>query len=384
MKSLKILYVGNLNLPYGNAAATRVINNSKIFADLGNIVYIIGNSQSTSEEKNTWVEFQSKIFINKSSKFSKWFGVKYDTEYIIRQIKELDIDLIIAYNLSSLLLMRLIVVTKRVGKMVLSDVTEWYSAKGYIFPFNLLKFFDVFLRMKVLNKKLDGLIVISEYLANYYKKNRVLILPPLVDINDSSWLNITSNFDDMISHDFPIFSYVGSIGKYKDNLLQIIKSFVTINQEFKLNIIGVGLNDLKKISREYYSLCIKNKNINFYDKVNYDSAIKHVFNSDFSLIIRDNNRMNNAGFPTKFVEAATCHTSVIATNISNISQYSNCVNIHFVELETLSESLINLVSNFQKANRIGNKQNLSSIFHFKNYIDQTEFFLNNIFDNQTL
>lgn len=42
--------------------------------------------------------------------------------------------------------------------------------------------------MKVLNRLCDGIIVISSYLEKFYKKNNIIKISPLVDLNNKKWL----------------------------------------------------------------------------------------------------------------------------------------------------------------------------------------------------
>ncbi len=50
-------------------------------------------------------------------------------------------------------------------------------------------------------------------------------------------------------------------------------------------------------------------------------AVRAIKASDFTVLLRDVNKMTTAGFPTKFVESIACGTPVITNNTSDLSSY---------------------------------------------------------------
>ncbi|AOS82751.1 hypothetical protein BIU88_00445 [Chlorobaculum limnaeum] len=79
---------------------------------------------------------------------------------------------IIAYQVSSLTMLKLKRFCDRKKAVFISDVVEWYEPShmfmGRYGPFAL----DSEFRMRYLNKMADGVIVISEYLKEYYVKKQ--------------------------------------------------------------------------------------------------------------------------------------------------------------------------------------------------------------------
>ena len=89
-----------------------------------------------------------------------------------------------------------------------------------------------------------------------------------------------------------------------------------------------------------------------------------VFLSNCVLIIRNNSRKNNAGFPTKFVEAFTCGKSIIISKISDVERY--CVEGRHIVIEnndikTISNAILALSSNLECNNDI------SDTFDYRNW-----------------
>lgn len=385
MEKNHILYIGNLNLPDKNAAALRTVSNSKVFRDLGYRVYLLGVTTDIDNEENIWKEIEPDIFILNYRGGQSLHNIMNNIKFVKSQINDLSISVIITYNLISPIFYYLLKYSKQKKILILSDVTEWYSIRGYKFPFNLLKGLDVCLRMRILHKKVDGLIVISEFLETYYRNKEVVLLPPLIDINDRTWSKLAQELSKISKNDAPVFSYVGNIGKSKDDILTIIRSFLRIEKPYKLNVVGLNYHDLFNIDKNIYEKCSTYLDkITFYGKVSHLEALKVLVHSDFSLIIRDNSRMNNAGFPTKFVESVTCHTPVVSTNISDVITYKNMnVEVTIVSKDTLSYDLENIINKYYDSiNDSCKMSSLSDIFHYNLYSDRVAGFLQSIYKSR--
>ena len=49
--------------------------------------------------------------------------------------------------------------------------------------------------------------------------------------------------------------------------------------------------------------------------------MEQVKGADFTIFVREDTRVNNAGFPTKFAESISCGVPVITNKTSNLSDY---------------------------------------------------------------
>ncbi len=65
---------------------------------------------------------------------------------------------------------------------MLWDSTEWYDCKRFSVLKKIVKKIDTSYRMRFVQKRLDGIIVISSYLQNFYIKQKTILIPPLVDL----------------------------------------------------------------------------------------------------------------------------------------------------------------------------------------------------------
>lgn len=320
-----ILYIGGFELPDKNAAAHLVINNAKIFKKLGYTVIFYGVSKeikNKDEVKHDIIdsfECFAKPYPKNSIEWCKDFFNIGRYKQIIDEHP--DIKFLITYNIHSYQMLKLIKYCRKKKIYIISNVTEWYENKISIKPINFIKFLDTNIVMKILNKKVDGIISISSYLKKYYDRyiNNIVVIPPLIDIHDKKWNN-TYKSSNVIK-----FVYSGSpeTNDTKDRLYPIIKCLYNLKEyNFVFSIIGITKEqflfqhpDMEELLKEL------NNKVVFYGRVSHARSIEELFNSDYSIFIRDSTRKNNAGFPTKFVEGYTSGINIIASNISDIKCY---------------------------------------------------------------
>lgn len=116
--------------------------------------------------------------------------------------------------------------------------------------------------------------------------------------------------------------YAGSPGK-KDRLDTILEAVIICLKEgvnIQFIILGVSKQDI--VNYSCYSDAIEwSDNILFVGRVLQDDVPSYYKVSDFSIIVREDNRKNKAGFPTKMVESLTGGCPVIVNYTSDISEY---------------------------------------------------------------
>lgn len=377
---MNILYIGFYELPDKDAAANRVINNGKIFRDIGyNVSFIDEKRYGVNlnvllnkyiiDEMTVWSTLRPNTFINYLKKMTSITNIKK----VVRQYDK--IDLIIAYNYPSIALLRLKLFCNMNNIKLISDCTEWYSGNEYNFPKNLLSAMDSTFRMRIVNKMLDGIICISDYLKNYYKECNTIKIPPLIDASDKIWNQ--KNFDWDVNKLNLI--YAGNPGKNKENILPIIQSIhKSINKSsIVFRIVGITKSQFLELYPDKVKLINDLKDsLIFYGRISHTETAKMISSSDYMVFIREKNRVTMAGFSTKFVEAVTCGTAVITTDTSdlkNIINKNKCGNI--VNNEKELNDFLN--SDFEIL-KIKAKFENRFLFDYKNYMIDLHDWINDL------
>lgn len=359
-----ILYVGGFVLPDGNAAAQRVVANAKLFFSIGyNVVFINYSEDVSAHQKKKYYGFECFEYPK-----SEWGIVsRTDTDRIEEILKaRRDIRFVVAYNYPSLSLARLIRVCRRLDVGCIGDVTEWYRARDVAFPKSLLKYLDTTMRMRILQPRMDGLIVISEYLRSFYKTLApTLLLPPLVDATEEKWTPLPAS-----PHDGFKLVYAGKSSKTKERLDLIADAVVNLpdSMSIQLDIVGVTADEFARI----YGYAIDDDRIVFHGRVPHEEAINYVKEADYSIIVRDDNRVTRAGFPTKFAESVSCGTPVICNDNSDLKAWVNRAGCGYVIAEeTLTNDLLRAIASKPL-------QFDEDLFDFRNYTEQAKGFLESI------
>ena len=384
-----VLYVGGFNLPDKNAAAQRVMANGLLFTKSGyNVYYIDVKTDEVISDNFLENEFESFKYFVKSQQYPKnkkeWFSYITDISFVKKSI-EFDLnfkpDIIVVYNYPAISLLRLIPYCKNNNIKLIADVTEWYLPQGNLL-FKIVKGLDSYLRMRFLHKRLNGIIVISKFLENYYKDYNLVFLPPLINKKSKKWQK-----SDIIDTDKLNLIYVGDVSHgNKDKLDIIINSLNRIKdyvQDFKFIIVGSTKSQYIKVFGDESLPPISDDYLVFLERQPHEKVIEKIKNADYTIFLRSNNLSNRAGFPTKFVESLACGTPVITNSSSNISDFLVDSETGFLLPSIKNHQLdasLKIILNKSKANILEMKYKSREFnsFHYEEYFQDFNFFINNI------
>ena len=379
-----IIYLGGFELPDKNAAAHRVVANGKILEELGyKVVYVeLNKSKDRNKAKMLKLVSETSTVVSIPYPESKLEWAKYlmSINTIKKIIKNNEkVKAVIAYNYPSNLLNKLIQFCKKNNIKIISDVTEWYEDS------RIFKKIDTTLRMSILNKRVDGLICISSYLRKYYMEDtQTILLPPLLDLQDYKWeKGKEHNRGDRIN-----LIYSGNPGKHKDKLNVIIKELLALQttKSIKFRILGISREQYLCFYPEHIELLSKanaNIKIEFMGRLPHQETLEYIKKADFQIFLREDKRVNNAGFPTKFGESMACGTPVITTNTSDLNDYliegKNGYFVNYYDGNSLTKTL-NRVIGLEKDEIISMKSYCLKItdFDFRKYIKDFNVFLESI------
>lgn len=367
-----IVYIGGFELPDKNAAAHRVINNCKLLRDIGYKPVLIGISKGFDNEiepKNCFgFEYYSIKYPNNTKSWVEYLTKIDRFVHIIKRLR--NVQKIICYNCPSIVYKKLLKYAKQNKIKIFADITEWYGAQGKNILSKIMKGIDSFYRMRILNVKSDGIIVISDYLKQYYiKKLPTLLLPPLVDINDNKWISDDGTINNHKSEVCLVYS--GNPGFKKDKINLIIKALSDIKGKLIYSFSVIGIT-----KEEYLALYPKHKKILdsmndrvlFNGRVDHFKAINILKKADYSIIVRNKNIISKAGFPTKFVESVTCRVPVIANKEAGLTKYLRSgVNGFLVNVNELSSELKKIILNHNNTTHLSRENIENRLFDYRNY-----------------
>lgn len=391
-----IIYVGNFSFPYGNSSGARVYGNGKLFNSLGYKVVFIGIDRNVSSDtrlESTKKSFDGfdyysfpaprtiKDYLSYQKKLSEFFDI----------IGTYSIHAIVCYSSPTLSIFNFKVLKwcDRNGKHFWIDCVDLLpSVNGNILN-RSVKFLDDFYQKRILNTKADGQIIISKYLAHFYHKyNKTqLILPPLVNLEKFKHLKVEVSLSETIN-----LCYVGEpFSKSRKNLnpiyfkdrldIAILMLYQIEKINFIFNIFGITKEEYLHIMPQHIFLIEEMKDkLVFHGAISNDLAIEEVNKSDFTVLIRDNNQMTDAGFPTKVVESISCGTPVITTKTSDLEDYLiEGVNGFFLDIANISEATKELekilLTSKIKVFEMKTKCKDSGMFSFWKFQSQAKVFL---------
>lgn len=365
-----IIYVGHFELPDKNAAAHRVMSVGKIFRDIGYRVAYLGTTRDEYFDGVKSVDYSEDIYEEAyPNSTKKWVKSLVDTKNIQTVVSKYDdVKLIILYNVPYATFCSVKKAFKKTDIKVSYDCTEWNNyAEGSVFK-RWYKKFDEFQIRNLLGKKADSLIVISSLMEQKYNKSNdnILILPPLVDLNDKIWhqdrIKNTDKFE---------FCFAGSMGN-KESLNKIIDAFALLDSDNAiLRIIGLQKDEFVNVFPDYKATIESNsEKIQFMGFVSHEEAVKYVLSCDCYVFVRESTRRNEAGFPTKFVEAHTCAVPIITTDVSDIKRYmtDGSILLENTSVESIFSSMKKIISDCSK----NKEKKLKDTFDYSNYINESK------------
>lgn len=371
-----IIYIGGFEMPDRNAAAHRVLNNAKILRRIGYNVVFCGVDKTISED--CVVPQRLGPFWNMPSKYpqktSEWVKSLVDFSHIKNTFSCFDdVKYVFAYNMHARPLSNLLKYCHKRKIKVFADATEWYGNAFSLHPIKFVRWYDTHHVMTNLQKKADGIIAISTFLEEYYRPfvKNIIRVPPLVDIEEEMWKAEPENYPETVE-----FTYTGVAGRDKDKLGLIVKCFSNIQQDFLFTIYGLTQEQFLCAYPDLESeIRMLEGKIVFKGRVSHTESVLGLKRADYCVFIRDRNRKNMAGFPTKLAECVTSGTGIIANNVSNIEDYFPLMNSYLLDSINIDE-IVAYIRLAIKNGKVMHTQNRK--FHWENEVDKFDSFLKNV------
>lgn len=326
---MKLIFVSSGQYPNGGAATNRHLAYAKGLRELGHeIEFLLLNKQQWKEKeqhedgiKFTCVNvpvFDNSSKIKKIQSFFK--SIRKAKEKISAAHEKSIITALILLDISTPILIPLIQYGKKLRLKIFHERTEYpFVVSGKTIPAKI----DLYIYLKFIIKRFDGIYVINNALKNYFSKKTngkipIRIVNMLVDPTRFECNRVPGNTGTIIT-------YCGTLDGDKDGVPVLIESFAIIANEFpllKLQLIGSLSNDVtrQKIESQIERSGLENRVI-ITGSVHRNEIPALLCNSDILALARPNNKQAEGGFPTKLGEYLATGNTVVVTNVGEIGLF---------------------------------------------------------------
>lgn len=321
-----IAYVAPVAFPEGGAAARRMLGNAKALVAAGYDVVIVSGQWPGAEGADFELAPGIRcVSVNERDAEQLPNALRY-VRYMTmgaRSRRWMDAQsqrphAVILYSGYAPYLLQLTGWARRRAVPLIFDAVEWYTAAS--FPRFLASpyLWQIEFAMRVLIPRVDGVIAISEALEQYYmhKNMRVLRVPPLFDPTE-----IVASAPATDPRGRLQLAYAGSPGR-KDLIDLTIEAVLRLDrgqERIVLNIVGLSEDQLRARTPLHQRGGVIPDSLRAHGRVSHARSIEVVGQADFTVLLRQPNRVATHGFPTKFVESLALGTPVIANITSDLA-----------------------------------------------------------------
>ena len=331
-KPKTLFIIGSVRLPRIDAGASRILELCQGFKAHFDKIIIAGKYD---DEPHKFYSYDEKIdFLpyHKSISTSFWDRIKatfFINKFFVNDLKscisEYDISHIFIYSALPVFAVKKIrKIAKKHGIQLVFDVVEFQTPSKQ----TLASYLSFYLPNMYLNKrgikKGDKVIAISKYLQNYFASRGIesVRIPFVFDTKNVDFYPLRKESRCAIN-----LLYAGNPKKGKDNLSICIEGLSLLPEDVKnkitLNICGTSSQALfkkGKLDKDVYNLTLTI--VNYLGKKSHEEILELYENSDFSILVRDkNDRLSQAGFPTKISESLAHGVPVICNLTSDLGDY---------------------------------------------------------------
>lgn len=326
-----VIYIGSMMMPDHNAAAQRALALSKSFRNLGYKVVIVGRSKDHNQKhilttKETHQGFET-YSLPQPVGFRQWVHHTVSAKEFIEVIEHYGADRIkcaVVMEYEAIPLAKLAAYCRKRNISVVADALEWFGHSKRRFPENLVKDIDTWTRMHLVYPYcIKNMICISRFLYEHYHKmiGNCVYIPGTIDPLEEKWSNLKYKPNEIFT-----LGYAGSLGAgfEKERADYLIQAVAELNQEgrvCRLLLAGIDESFVRRYDHLWEAIKQSKGMIVCKGRLSHQESLEMIASCDFSVIVRENKRVTNAGFPTKLSESFGCGTPVLTTRTSNIAEY---------------------------------------------------------------
>lgn len=332
----EILYVGGFRFPEGDAAAARVLGIAKALRCAGYSVRFCSGGRSARDSDRTSdgaYEYDGFPYVpvgeleggrrSPVARLTRYLATGADTLRYLLSRGAADPAAIVVYNPGAAYHFRLGRYCRQRRIPLIVDCTEWYDPCHYPGGRLGLHRWDTELSMRCLNRRADGLIVISSFLERFYRDRggAVLRIPPVVDLSDRKW--------DVEAHrprgQGPLrLVHAGNPGRKEllSTIFSAVQCLLKAGHSLQIEMIGLTESELRSQQPSLSKLMTDlGTALSFQCRLPQAKIPALLAQADFAILLRPNRRFANAGFPTKLVEALASGLPIVTNATSDTGQY---------------------------------------------------------------
>ena len=318
-----VVYVGPFAFPDGGAAARRILGNALSLVEAGYQVLILSGQQAADDAIRP---FSEGVFVASTSerdaeglpellRLARYVTMGSKSRRWLDRLNARPAAVIL-YSGYTPYLLQLKGWCRRARTPLIFDAVEWYTAASPLRFLTSPYLWQTELAMRVLTRRLDGVIAISRYLEDWYAKAGLPVarVAPTLDVagmapgpgGDAGRLSLV---------------YAGTPGKAKDQLNEIVAAVRAVDPEGRRLVLDVFGPTIPEILRLPSMRGEASPAIIAHGPVSHADAMAAVGRADFSILARRPDRVSTAGFPTKVVESLAVGTPVIANLTGDLGEH---------------------------------------------------------------
>jgi glycosyltransferase involved in cell wall biosynthesis len=331
---LTVALIGPFKFPTGEAASARVMGlcGSLVKAGFG-VTVISGGSvqmerQLVFENECMRVSHYSsdELIGSRLGRLHKLY--RYLFLWGVRAFKILGTispkpDVVIVYGGWSAYACRALVYRWVYGAKIVADVVEWYDGAHMVGGRFGLVHLSAKAALRFAYPKFDGVICISRFLERYYRSRGVsnlIRIPPTVTSSRMDMCPPRLSIE-LGSIGFTKFVFAGNPGK-KELFSGILAAYDHISQNLPVGAVSfVVIGVLPQEMDVYYSGWRDVSGLSVLGRIPQEQVWRHVADSDYSLLFRQDAIFSRAGFSTKFVESLFCGTPVVGNITGDLDEF---------------------------------------------------------------
>ncbi|WP_027585823.1 glycosyltransferase [Prolixibacter bellariivorans] len=317
-----IIYVGSLGFPYGLATIQRQILITRGLIHSGANCRVItrygteankrvlrkGNYENIIPyECAAPKAYRSERFITRN--VNKFIGTLNEPRLLAHYKKKGQINVMLGVRSPFFTTLYYRILSLILGYKYIIDVNELLGMENKVLNHRLFNTFSSYL--------CDGMILISDYLINFYKNKKPSLkfakVPIICDVNYIDSIKPITNEQNFILY--------CSSASYLESIFFVIDSFCITKDKVSLKLIISGKQESIQKVRIYVEKSSKANLITIESNIPYSLLISYYKNANALLIPLPETVQHKARFPHKIGEYAACKSPIISNKWGEISNY---------------------------------------------------------------